>query len=101
MYRKKSPKGSRSLFRPLLFLSPTNVEEAESTSTSQQKASNDSAKKPFRSTLQLLNLFEKAIQEDDNENDDKVKVKDNTLKKQDASEPADEKKITSTSESKV
>lgn len=94
MYRNKLAKGFRS---PLIVQPSTNVEEVENVSTNQQKAPDDSTKKPFRTTSQILSLFKKAVQEKDN-----VEVENITINKQDASGPVDEKKTsTVTLESKV
>lgn len=88
MYRNKPAKGFQS---PLVALPSKNVEEAENVSTNQQEVSNDSTKKPFRSTLQILNIFERAIRENDDDYDN-VKVKNTAIKKPDVKNPIDEKK---------
>ncbi|XP_032677670.1 DNA repair and recombination protein RAD54B-like isoform X1 [Odontomachus brunneus] len=96
MYRNKSVKGFKS---PLIALPSTNVEEIKNVQTNQQKTPDDSTKKPLRTTSQILSLFKKAVQENDDEN---VEVENIATNKQDAGDPVVEKKTsTVTLESKI
>ncbi|XP_014475589.1 PREDICTED: DNA repair and recombination protein RAD54B-like [Dinoponera quadriceps] len=88
MYRNKPVKGFKS---PLTALPPTNAEKANDVVTNQQKAANDSAKKPFRSTSQILSLFKRAIQEND-DSDHNIEAKNDASNKKDISDPVGEKK---------
>lgn len=100
MYRNKPAKGFKS---PLIIVPSTNIEEANNVSTNQQKTSNDSIKKLFRSTSQILNLFQKAIQENDENyiDENNIEVRGNESKKQDTSDPVETKRSTVASRSKM
>lgn len=85
MYRNRAVKG---------FVSPLIVQPSakeNEVSACQEKAPSDLVRKPLRSNLQILNLFEKVIQQNEIERDN-VQVKNNPPTKRDASSPIREEK---------
>lgn len=85
MYRNRAVKG---------FVSPLIVQPSakeNEVSACQEKAPSDLVRKPLRSKLQILNLFEKVIQQNEIERDN-VQVKNNPPTKRDASSPIREEK---------
>lgn len=89
MYRNRPVKGFKS---PLIVQPRASVEEHKENEVSacRERVPSDLVRKPFRSNLQILNLFEKVTQ-DDKVECDIVQEKTNPPKKRDASSPVREK----------
>lgn len=88
MYRNRPVKGFVS---PLIVPARTSAEESENeVSACREKSPCSLVREPFRSNLQILNLFEKVIRENEVERDN-VQVRTVSPRKQNASSPMREK----------
>lgn len=78
----------KGFISPLIIQSRTNIEE--NNVNTNQEASNDSMRKPFRSNAQLLSIFEKTSPENEVIRDN-IEVENIVSKKQDDSSSVCEK----------